>query len=272
MNFALGQRAISSGTRLEVFDRIESTNSDALARIRAGERGPLWLVTAHQTAGRGRRHRAWISPPGNLAASIIETVDVPPAVAATLGFAAALALDAALQRMSMETMIRHEGLRHDGGKAFALKWPNDVLFGGDKVAGILLETDRVQDGLSVVIGMGVNIVSAPQGTPYPATSLAAQGVAASAEDAFTVLSDSWAEFFSLWDSGHGFPKIRDLWLDRAAGLGEPVTIRNGETLLSGTFETIDDSGCLILQAADGQRLSIAAGDVHFGAMSSAGAV
>ncbi|HEY0235417.1 MAG TPA: biotin--[acetyl-CoA-carboxylase] ligase, partial [Afipia sp.] len=90
MRFALGQSAASSGTRLEVFDSIESTNTEALARIRNGERGPLWLVTAHQTAGRGRRHRPWIAPKGNLAASIIETPDVPPPVAATLGFAAGL--------------------------------------------------------------------------------------------------------------------------------------------------------------------------------------
>lgn len=268
MAFALGPRAQSAGTRLEAFESIESTNSEALARIRDGERGPLWLATSHQTAGRGRRHRPWISPPGNLATSIIETLDVPPSVAATLGFAAGLALDAALQQVSMESAMRHEG---SGKAAFALKWPNDVLMGTEKVAGILLETDNVEGGLAVVTGMGVNIVSAPEHTPYPATSLSNHGIAADAKDVFGALSESWAEFFGIWDSGKGFQDIRRLWLGRAAGLGKPISIRNGETAVQGIFETIDDKGCMILTAADGGQISIAAGDVHFGAAASAGA-
>ena len=265
--FALGPNAASSGARLQAFDSIESTNTEALARIRAGERGPLWLVTSHQTAGRGRRERAWQSPPGNLAASVIQSIDVPPATAATLSFTAALALDAALQRLSTEAMMR----AGSGGKSFALKWPNDVLFCGAKIAGILLETDRTQDGLGMAIGIGVNVAAAPEGTPYPATSLAAQGFTLNAADVFAALTDEWARLFALWDNGRGFPKIRELWLDRAAGLGEPVMIRNGESKVSGIFETIDSNGCLVLREIDGKRMSIAAGDVHFGSVSSAGA-
>lgn len=263
----LGPRAQASGTRREVFERIESTNTEALARIRSGERGPLWLVTAHQTAGRGRRNRAWIAPPGNLAASIIETLNVPPSVAATLGFAAGLALYEALQLLGIESAARSNG----GGDIFALKWPNDVLLGGEKVAGILLEASVVPDGVAVVTGIGVNVVASPSDTPYPATSLAARGIAVSAEDVFCALSEAWSGFFALWDKGNGFPKIRDLWLDRAAGLGEPMTIRNGESVLSGIFETIDDAGCLVLRGENGRRVSVAAGDVYFGAVSSAGA-
>src|SRR5579871_2465989 len=96
MEFTLGPRAISAGYRLASFDQIGSTNSEALDRARAGERGPMWFVTSEQTAGRGRRHRPWIAPRGNLAASVLEIVDVTPAVAATLGFAAGLSLHAAL--------------------------------------------------------------------------------------------------------------------------------------------------------------------------------
>lgn len=267
MGFALGPRAQAAGTRLDVFESIESTNTEALARIRDGERGPLWLVTAHQTAGRGRRHRPWIAPPGNLAASIIETLDVPSPVAATLGFAAGLALHDALQTVSLETAARSNG----AGKTFALKWPNDLLLGGEKVAGILLEASIVPEGVAVVTGIGVNVVASPSDTPYPATSLAARGTTISAQDVFTALSEAWSTFFTLWDKGRGFPKIRDLWLDRAAGLGEPMTIRNGESVLSGIFETIDDTGCLLLKAPDGRQMSVAAGDVHFGAAASAGA-
>ena len=90
MAFALGPRAISAGYRLAAFDQIGSTNAEAMARARDGERGPTWFVTTEQTAGRGRRQRAWIAPRGNLASSILEVMDVSPAVAATLGFAAGL--------------------------------------------------------------------------------------------------------------------------------------------------------------------------------------
>lgn len=265
--FALGPRAQAAGTRLQVFESIDSTNTEALARIGGGERGPLWLVTAHQTAGRGRRNRPWIAPPGNLAASIIETLDVPASVAATLGFAAGLALHEALQLLGMESAARSNG----GGDVFALKWPNDVLLGGEKVAGILLEASSVPNGVAAVTGIGVNVVASPPDTPYPATSLAARGIAVSAEDVFCALAEAWSTFFALWDKGNGFPKIRDLWLDRAAGLGEPMTIRNGESVLSGIFETIDDTGCLLLKTADGRQMSVAAGDVYFGAVASAGA-
>src|ERR1700731_3490757 len=109
MPFSLGPRARSTGYRLASFDSIGSTNAEALARARDGETGPIWLVTSEQTAGRGRRHRPWIAPRGNLASSILEVIDVSPAVAATLGFAAGLALETALQRVSMEASARSAG-------------------------------------------------------------------------------------------------------------------------------------------------------------------
>src|ERR1700741_2086281 len=99
MPFTLGPRATSTGYRLAAFDQIGSTNAEALTRARAGERGPTWFVTSEQTAGRGRRHRPWIAPRGNLASSILEVMNVPPALAATLGFAAGLALESALSRL-----------------------------------------------------------------------------------------------------------------------------------------------------------------------------
>src|SRR5580700_9745705 len=124
MAFSLGLRATSAGYRLAAFDHIGSTNAEAMACARGGERGPIWFVTSEQTAGRGRRHRPWIAPRGNLASSVLEVIEVPPAVAATLGFAAGLALEAALQRVSIEASTRSAG--SDQIK-FWLKWPNDVL-------------------------------------------------------------------------------------------------------------------------------------------------
>ena len=268
MVFALGSRAKALGYRLESFPSIGSTNAEALERARAGEQGPLWLVTDRQSAGRGRRQRAWISPPGNLAATVMETIDVQPPVAATLGFAAGLALEAALRTVSMESMTRLSG---SAERQFVLKWPNDVLAGREKLAGILLEAETVGDRLSVAVGMGVNIVSAPEGTPYPATSLAALGINAEAGDLFMALSESWAEYRSIWDDGKGFAEIRRMWLERAAGLGETVSIQTGGASTEGIFETIDETGCMILAKSDGKRIAIAAGDVYFGTAQSSGA-
>src|SRR3954470_22944059 len=173
MPFTLGQRALSAGCRLPAFDRIGSTNVEAMSRARDGERGPIWFVTSEQTAGRGRRHRPWIAPRGNLASGILEAIDISPAVAATLGFAAGLALESALRQVSVEASLRAAG---SDRMNFLLKWPNDVLCGPRKLAGILLEAEAVADQrLAIVVGIGTNVVGAPEGTPTPATSLAALG-------------------------------------------------------------------------------------------------
>ena len=240
-----------------------------MARARDGEYGPMWFVTSEQTAGRGRRHRPWVAPRGNLAGSILEVIDISPAVAATLGFAAGLALEAALQKVSVEASLRSAGSDHMN---YRLKWPNDVLAGRQKLAGILLEAEAVAGNrLAVVVGIGTNIVAAPEGTPTPATSLAALGVRAGAEELFIELSDAWAGFRRLWDNGRGFGEIRRLWLERAAGLGQPVAIQAGGTTVEGIFDTIDEQGCLLVRKADGMLVPISAGDVYFGSAASAGA-
>lgn len=265
--FSLGARAASQGYRLHAFDEISSTNAEALAQARTGEQGPVWLVTDQQSSGRGRRNRAWMSPTGNLACSVLEVMPVAPPVAATLGFAAGLALDAALDRISIEARLRASGA---DVVQFKLKWPNDVLANGRKLSGILLEADVIApDRLAVVVGIGVNVVAAPEGLPYPATSLKDCGVNAGAEDLFSALSDAWAEFRGIWNLGRGFEDIRRRWLDRAAGLGERVSIHTGNATVDGMFDTIDETGCMIVITADNRRVPVAAGDVYFGTAASA---
>ena len=269
MTFTLGSRASSAGYQLAAFDQIGSTNAEAMTRARGGEGGPMWFVTSEQTAGRGRRQRAWIAPRGNLASSILEVTDIAPAVAATLGFAAGLSLEAALQKVSVEAALRMGG---SDALKFSLKWPNDVLAGRNKLAGILLEAEAVAGNrLAVVVGIGTNVVAAPEGTPTPATSLSALGVQIGAEELFAALSDAWVEFRGIWDNGRGFAEIRRLWLEHAAGLGEKVAINTGGATLEGTFDTIDESGCLIVRTSDGRRVPVAAGEVYFGAVASVGA-
>jgi len=267
MPFTLGPRATSAGYRLEAYDQIGSTNVEAMARAREGDRGSVWFVTSEQTAGRGRRQRAWIAPRGNLASSVLEVLQVTPAAAATLGFAAGLATEAALRKVSVEAALRAgpQPLKYD------LKWPNDVLAGGRKLVGISLDAEASGDRLAVVVGIGTNIIAAPEGTPTPATSLAALGVQVGAEELFSVLSDSWVEFRGIWDNGRGFGQVRRLWLDRAAGLGQAVAIKSAGSTIEGTFDTIDEQGCMIVRTAAGQLVPITAGDVYFGSAASAGA-
>lgn len=269
MTFSLGPKATSAGYRLAAFDRIGSTNAEAMSRARDGEQGPLWFVTTEQTAGRGRRQRAWIAPRGNLASSILEVMDVSPGVAATLGFAAGLSLESALQKLSIEANLRRAGA---GSLKYALKWPNDVMAERQKLAGILLEAEAVAGNrLAVVVGIGTNVVAAPEGTPTPATSLAALGVHVGAEELFTALSEAWVEFRGIWDNGRGFAEIRKVWLERAFGLGEQVAIQTGAATVEGIFDTIDETGCLIVRTLEGKRAAVAAGEVYFGAAASVGA-
>src|ERR1043166_6737445 len=247
MTFALGPQAIAGGHRLIAFDQAGSTNAEAMAHARQGERGPIWFVTTEQTAGRGRRQRAWIAPRGNLASSILEVMDVTPAVAATLGFAAGLSLEAAVRAVSVEAALRAGGA---DPFRFALKWPNDVLAGEQKLTGILLEAEAGPAGLAIVVGIGTNVVAAPDGTPTPATSLHALGIQISAEELFRALSDAWVEFRGIWNKGRGFAEIRKLWLARAAGLGERVAINTGAATVEGIFDSIDEAGCLIVRTAE----------------------
>lgn len=264
--FSLGSRARSAGYGLVAFERVGSTNAEALALARRGERGPLWCVTDEQTSGRGRRQRPWAAPRGNLAASVMEISDIAPATAATLGFVAGLALDRALRDAATSLKINAPD------ELFRLKWPNDMLAGGAKLAGILLEAEQVGHGeLAVVVGIGVNVVAAPRDLPYRAASLGELGLLIGAADLFSSLSDAWVEFVHIWNRGKGIGTIREMWLKRAAGLGQKVSVDLGARRIEGLFETIDADGRLILVAEDGSRVPVSAGEVQFGKTDKAGA-
>ena len=265
MAFRSVPRATSAGYRLAAFDQVGSTNTEAMARARDGE-GELDLVRHHGADGGTGPAAAGLDRAAgqSLQQRSRDLRRIAP-VAATLGFAAGLAMESALQKVSIEAVA-------DGGIGplkFALKWPNDVLAEQAKAVGILLEAEAVAGNrLAVVVGIGTNVVAAPEGTPTPATSLAALGVHVSAEDLFAALSDAWVEFRGIWDNGRGFAEIRRLWLERAAGLGEPVAIQTGNATIEGTFDTIDETGCMIVRTTEGKHVPIAAGEVYFGSAAS----
>ena len=269
--FRLGEKARAAGYRLAGFDSIGSTNTEALTAAAAGDRGGIWFAALQQTAGRGRRGRAWESPHGNLAASLLIVPDADPAVAATLGFVAGVALNRALSAILPAGLVKVgiDGADGDIGGVptrIALKWPNDVLADGAKLAGILLEAAKRPDGQhAIVIGLGVNVVAAPPRLPYPATSLAALGVERTAEDVFEALSDAWVDAFRLWRDGAGVTDVLSQWRRAAAGIGAPVAVQRNDGVVRGIFETIDETGRLIVRADDQSLIAITAGDVHFGA-------
>ena len=270
--FTLGPKARAAGYRLRGHDTIGSTNTEALAAAAAGDPGGIWFAALQQTEGRGRRGRQWINPHGNLAATLLILPDADPASSATLGFVAGVTLNRALSEILPGGMVKIgiDGADAMGGGRVALKWPNDVLADGAKLAGILLEASKLSSGRqAVAIGIGVNVVAAPEGLPYPATSLAALGAPCSAESVFEALSDAWVEAFRLWNDGRGVGDVLKHWRASAAGIGAPVAVNQDGDVLRGIFETIDDDGRLIVRTDDTRRIAITAGDVHFGATASA---
>lgn len=272
-DFALGPKARAAGYRLRSFDSIGSTNQEALAAASAGDPGGIWFAARQQTSGRGRRGRAWVNPHGNLAATLLVVPDCDPAVTATLGFVAGVSLNRALGNILPKGLVKvaMDGADSaDGRGRMALKWPNDMLADGAKLAGILLEAGRTPDGRSAVaVGIGVNVVAAPDGLPYPATHINNLGVTRSAEEVFEALSDAWAEVFGQWNDGQGLASVLADWRVSAAGIGGPVAVTQDGDVLRGIFETIDDAGRLIVRAQDDRLIAITAGDVHFGATASA---
>jgi len=275
MAFALAPVSLAEGYRLEAHETVGSTNALALEHARNGDAGRLWVVSKKQESGRGRRGRVWVTPSGNLAATLLLVDDHDIKLAATLGFVAGLALADALEAVVPEGRI---SIGVDGGSGsgnagrFELKWPNDVLASGAKLAGILLESAMLDARRhAIAVGIGVNVVAHPEDVPYPATSLAGLGAKADAEMLFLALSDAWTVNARLWDSGRGLGAVRRKWLSRAAGLGSEVAVRVDGNVVRGIFETIDDDCRFVIRDRQGARVTIAAGDVHFGAVASVSA-
>jgi BirA family transcriptional regulator, biotin operon repressor / biotin---[acetyl-CoA-carboxylase] ligase len=239
-----------SGYGLKAFDTLDSTNAEA-RRLAPTQPTPLWITAASQTAGRGRRGRAWESPSGNLAATLLIRPERPLAQWAQLSFAAAIATaDMAAQFAPQARM--------------AVKWPNDVLGDGRKVAGILLEVVGPSSAdQALAIGIGVNLAAYPGDTEFPAISLAALGARPILPpQALGVLAQNFAGWYDIWRAD-GFAPIRDAWLARAAGLGQRIRARLPDREQTGVFEGIDADGALLLSEA-GRTTTIAAGDVFFG--------
>jgi BirA family biotin operon repressor/biotin-[acetyl-CoA-carboxylase] ligase len=242
-------KGLASGWRVERLASVESTNDEARRRAIDGDPGRLWIVAREQTRGRGRRGRAWTSPPGNLYASALLIDPSPVAIAAQIGFVAGVALRRALDDLGPCDEVR-------------LKWPNDLVWRGAKLAGLLVEGVSLSDGrLACIVGIGVNCASAPTGLAYPTDHLSnVLKRDVSPECLFDALADSLAKALDLWQAGAGFAAIRAQWLSRAAGLGGPIRIAGAIGVREGVFETLDQQGRVVLRGANGLE-TIEAGDL-----------
>ncbi|MCP5088624.1 MAG: biotin--[acetyl-CoA-carboxylase] ligase [Rhodobacteraceae bacterium] len=238
-----------------VLNSVDSTMSEV--RRRAGElSAPTWVLSHQQTKGTGRRGRAWDTGKGNFSASLLLRPNAGPQALALRSFVAALAL--------FDALVGVTG-RED---LFALKWPNDVLLRGGKLAGILLETlPQPGNRLDLIVGIGINLKSLPpsqvlQPGAIAAKSLKAEtGLEVTPLDFLAALAPTFDRYETQMQT-YGFEPIRNAWLNRAANLGAVVTARIGNEEITGTFETVDETGALVIQTAQGRRC-IAAGDVFF---------
>ncbi len=234
---------------------IDSTNAEGFRRAAALD-GPTWIVAGLQTAGRGRRARPWSSPLGNFHGTLVLKPAEPPETVALRSFAAALALRDALVAMT--------GLP----QSYTLKWPNDVLLNGGKLAGILLESAGLGGPDPVLcIGIGVNLIAAPDpsmvepGAVPPVSLLRETGLRVTPEAFLDALAPAYARREATFRS-EGFAPLRADWLDHAARLGETIRARTGAEMREGVFETIDSSGNLILRMTSGP-VAISAAEVFF---------
>ena len=229
-----------------------STNADMLALARNGVAEGVWLRAERQSAGRGRLGRTWVSPVGNFYASTSVRLRGTDPAAATLALVAAVALHEAVS-----TYLAASLPPFAAAGSLALKWPNDLLLGGAKLSGILLE--RADD--AVVIGIGVNLAHHPDLPDRTTTSLAAHGITIAPEDFAETLAESFARWLGRW-RGEGIAPVRARWMERAHPIGTALTARlpDGEGV-DGLFDGLDPDGALLLRLASGDRRVIHAADV-----------
>lgn len=224
------------GWRRIALDEIDSTNTEALRRAAAGEHGPMWITAGLQTRGRGRSGRVWSSADGSVAATLLLSPDCPlgrlPELALVAGVAAHDAIAARLPVPARERL--------------RLKWPNDVLLGGRKVCGVLVESTSTGARCVAAIGIGINVLAVPHLDGRQAAALSEQGARMTVEDMEVTLAHRLAHWLGVWNAGHNFESVRQSWLERAGALGEVMTVNAGDGPVSGAFAGLDSDGALLL--------------------------
>ncbi len=241
---------LPTGYKLAEFESLESTNKHALKLAQMGEQGAIIVFTKNQTQGRGRSGRTWLSSAQTLTTSILIHSQAPKDKLAQLSFVMAVA--------AHKTICDFTKPKHH--KNIGLKWPNDILHQGHKLAGILIESQNNAQA----IGIGINISAIPQNQNFSATSLTQLGANTTPESVLSPLVQNFATFFDLWAEGKNFLAIRKIWLNNAIGLGGKITARLPNKTHHGIFEKLDENGTLILRDEAGKIHQITAGDIFVG--------
>lgn len=237
----------SSPTRHH-FETVDSTISRAWELQASGLEPPFWVTADQQEAGRGRTQRHWDSPKGNAYTTLLTPLD-PHLPRNLLPFAVSLAVRAAVLSLLPPTL---HGV-------IELKWPNDVLASGAKLAGILIESRRAASVDLYAIGVGINVVSAPEGLDRPVSHLGTLGSETTAEDVFQALQEQMNRSLTLL--AENADAIIPAWSRAAIGIGKAVTVRLETEILNGTFDHLAADGALMLRQSSGAVRAIYAGDL-----------
>ncbi|WP_455481446.1 biotin--[acetyl-CoA-carboxylase] ligase [Bartonella sp. B12(2025)] len=264
MVYILSDFARKQGYAVESHESVDSTNLVAQRKAQAGHRGYLWVVAHEQSKGRARRGRVWSSPKGNLYSSLLLIDNIVHQTAAQLGFVAGVSVVEAVKQF-----IKDEKKENS---VVSLKWPNDILLGGAKSSGVLLEIFKLSSQqYALVIGIGINVKYHYEDAPYPTSSLKNIGLHIETEQLFTVLTECFSKNYLLWKQTRGCDIIREKWLLYSAHLGQHVKTINNKKLIEGVFDGLDNDFNCIIKQKNGQKAIITAGDVHFGLSSSVNA-
>lgn len=239
--------AIPSLPAITWFDSVGSTNVEAHEHFDKGETSSVWIAAGEQTQGRGRLGRDWVSRPGNLYASLLLPVQAPLTVLPSLSLVAGLGVRDAILATGVKSAVE-------------LKWPNDVLLGGRKTSGVLIETASQANRLAAIIGCGLNLSHHPDNTRWPATHLGEHAISVAPETMLTHLATAMAARLTQWNNGMGLASIRDDWMAAAMGGGTMVVLDDGTR---GRFDGLHGNGALTVRQQDGTVKHFHAGDVQW---------
>lgn len=245
---------LTHGYKLVELDVVQSTNTLCLEYARELEYVKTWVLARSQTKGRGSRSRHWVSEPGNLYASIGFEIPMECNMAHTFGFAFGLGV---IKGLAAATRLPD----------MALKWPNDLLIEGKKFAGMLFENHVIINGKErkrlIIAGLGMNLTSNPENTPYPTTNLASYDVMVTPKALISALTPAVSSALEHWENGRGFETVRQQWLEHCHGLHQPMVVKTPHEALNGTFGGINDQGAILLKTPNGDIRNVTMADIFF---------
>ncbi|WP_147143975.1 biotin--[acetyl-CoA-carboxylase] ligase [Rickettsia asiatica] len=266
--------------KLIVFDKIDSTSSEAMRIAKSNKIDSNYAVLAKsQTKGRGRSSKNWQSRSGNLYVSLVVKPDKELELLPQLSFVAALAVYESIELLTMSyrglTMGSSKSTTNDAVSCFLdpvvkprydsvkLKWPNDVLVNGRKIAGILLESVKVENNYYLILGIGINITYHPDNIDQPTTSLISENLPTIEPQALLkILIENFEKYYQIWHA-QGFSFIRKKWLEHAYKLHENISVKHQNELITGFFKKIDNTGRIILQLPSKKIISFSTVELFF---------